>query len=264
MSEFTVSTASIQTTTGIIHDYMQAYIAGADKTDKLSYLHNCRMIGIPIPDSTVKYSGAFNKLDIRIPDITDWHIMFTTDGMNAISELEPLTGALNKAHTVNADIMNALNANKTLPILTIRLMALYFAIRNLLKTDDYIENNRNIIIPIVNQLAMFINDTADMLIDEPPEVNVQNAGVLALTEAAGTVSSVNAYTDFNEPMPLDESGMDLSYFIINKTPSHEPAIDTNTISQPDYQTDDNASNETDDGKADGGNVNMTDRGYLFK
>lgn len=261
MSEFTVSTANIQTTTGIIHDYMQAYIAGVDKTDKLSYLHNCRMIGIPIPDSTVKYSGAFNKLDIRIPDITDWHIMFTTDDMNSISELEPLTKALNKAHTVNADMMNALNANKTLPILTIRLMALYFAIRNLMRSNDYTENNRSIVIPIVNQLAMFINDTADMLIDEPPEVNVQNAGVLALTEAAGTVSSVNAYTDFNEPMPLDESGMDLSYFIINETPSHEPAIDANTISQPDYQTDDNESNENN--KADGGNVNMTDRGYLF-
>ena len=263
MSEFTVSTASIQTTTGIIHDYMQAYIAGVDKTDKLSYLHNCRMIGIPIPDSTVKYSGAFNKLDIRIPDITDWHIMFTTDDMNAISELEPLTGALNKAHTVNADMMNALNANKTLPILTIRLMALYFAIRNLMRSNDYTENNRRIVIPIVNQLAMFINDTADMLIDEPPpEVNVQNAGVLALTEAAGAVSSVNAYTDFNEPMSLDESGMDLSYFIINQLPSHEPSIDTNTISQPDYQTDNNASNENN--KADGGNVNMADRGYLFK
>lgn len=236
MSEFTVSTANIQTTTGIIHDYMQAYIAGMDKTDKLSYLHNCRMIGIPIPDSTVKYSGAFNKLDIRIPDITDWHIMFTTDDMNA---------------------------NKTLPILTIRLMALYFAIRNLMRSNDYTENNRNIVIPIVNQLAMFINDTADMLIDEPPEVNVRNAGVLALAEAAGTVSSVNAYTDFNEPMPLDESGMDLSYFIINEALSHEPAIDTNnTIIQPDCQTDDNASNENN--KADGGNVNMTDRGYLFK
>lgn len=261
MSEFTVSTANIQTTTGIIHDYMQAYIAGVDKTDKLSYLYNCRMIGIPIPDSTVKYSGAFNKLDIRIPDITDWHIMFTTDDMNSISELEPLTKALNKAHTVNANMMNALNANKTLPILTIRLMALYFAIRNLMRSNDYTENNRSIVIPIVNQLAMFINDTADMLIDEPPEVNVQNAGVLALTEAAGTVSSVNAYTDFNEPMPLDESGMDLSYFIINETPFHEPAIDVNTISQPDYQTDDNASNENN--KADGGNVNMTDRGYLF-
>lgn len=262
MSEFTVSTANIQTTTGIIHDYMQAYIAGVDKTDKLSYLHNCRMIGIPLPDSTVKYSGAFNKLDIRIPDITDWHIMFTTDDMNVISELEPLTGALNKAHAVNADMMNALNANKTLPILTIRLMALYFAIRNLMRSNDYTEN-RNIVIPIVNQLAMFINDTADMLIDEPPEVNVRNAGVLALAEAAGTVSSVNAYTDFNEPMPLDESGMDLSYFIINETLSHEPAIDTNnTIIQPDCQTDDNASNENN--KADGGNVNMTDRGYLFK
>lgn len=105
-------------------------------------------------------------------------------------------------------------------------------------------------------------NTADMLIDEPPEVNVQNAGVLALTEAAGTVSSVNAYTDFNEPVPLDESGMDLSYFIINETLSHELSIDTNTISQPDYQTDDNASNENK--KADGGNVNMADRGYLFK
>lgn len=131
-----------------------------------------------------------------------------------------------------------------------------------MRSNDYTENNRSIIIPIVNQLAMFINDTADMLIDEPPEVNVQNAGVLALTEAAGTVSSVNAYTDFNEPMPLDESGMDLSYFIINETPFHEPAIDANTISQPDYQTDDNESNENN--KADGGNVNMTDRGYLFK
>lgn len=52
--------------------------------------------------------------------------------------------------------------------------------------------------------------------------------------------------------------MDLSYFIINETPSHEPAIDANTISQ----TDDNESNENN--KADGGNVNMTDRGYLFK
>ena len=63
-------------------------------------------------------------------------------------------------------------------------------------------------------------------------------------------------------MPLDESGMDLSYFIINETPFHEPAIDANAISQPDYQTDDNESNENN--KADGGNVNMTDRGYLFK
>lgn len=56
--------------------------------------------------------------------------------------------------------------------------------------------------------------------------------------------------------------MDLSYFIINQLPSHEPSIDTNTISQPDYQTDNNASNENN--KADGGNVNMADRGYLFK
>lgn len=56
--------------------------------------------------------------------------------------------------------------------------------------------------------------------------------------------------------------MDLSYFIINETPFHEPAIDANAISQPDYQTDDNESNENN--KADGGNVNMTDRGYLFK
>lgn len=245
MSDYTISTIRIKEhqKLGIINDYIMAYKAGAGKNDKNSYLMKCRMMtGIAIPSSIIRYSNAFNQHDIRIPDMIDWRTMLTTEGMEEIDEITMLRNAIIKAADVNDRIMQSLNDNNMLSILTVRLLALYFSIRNLIRISDYDEKNRKQVRIIANELGLYLNAYADMLIDEPPVVNdASKAGMMALSEAGGAMADAGSYTSFKSLPSLITDGVDLFEIIINRIDDsmmNSIPVRSNTINADDSENSD--------------------------
>lgn len=230
MSDYTISTIRIKENQklGIINDYIMAYKAGAMKADKNSYLMKCRMItGIAIPSSIIRYSNAFNQHDIRIPDMIDWRTMLTTENMDKIDEITMLRNAIIKAADVNDRIMQSLNDNNMLSVLTVRLLALYFSIRNLKRTSEYDEKNRKQVRIIANELGLYLDAYADMLIDEPPVVNnALQASMMALSEAGGATADAGSYTSFKSVPALITDGVDLFEIIINRIDPSETSMNS--------------------------------------
>lgn len=279
MSDYSISTANIEIGTaehpvpGIINDYIDAYTAGRWKADKVSYLMKCRAVGIAIPDSVIRYANAFNPRDIRIPDMNDWYVMLTTENVDKCEHAGRLIEAVSRASLVNDAIMRRFSDDNMLAMITIRMLALYFVIRNL-PADDGSDNSRAVrtrLKSTVDTLAMFIADTADSLIDEPPAITAHNAVDIALSEAAGvpvTDALDGGYTRF-QPVPvLMDTGADLSEIIIRKLASSENIVNSLpdsasvSIAPPASLTKLQSSNADID-EHDATKSTYMDRGYLY-